>query len=71
MFFLLVVTKVKRLVKRVPEGTSEYQAAWIMDSDEEWEEEDGSGSDISMEADQDLEPIEDVESQVSFIMDAI
>ena len=25
----------RRIVKRVPKGTSEYQAAWIIDSEEE------------------------------------
>ncbi|KAK3578778.1 hypothetical protein CHS0354_035687 [Potamilus streckersoni] len=27
----------KKIVKRVPKGTSEYQAAWICDSEDEWE----------------------------------
>ena len=27
--------KAKKVVKRVPKGTSEYQAAWILNSDDE------------------------------------
>lgn len=65
---LLAVTNVKRKVKKVPRGTSEYQAAWILDSDDECEEPDDSGSDISMKDGPDLEPIEDDESQVSYVM---
>lgn len=37
IFFVFVAAlKAKtKLVKRVPKGTSEYQAAWIVDSEEE------------------------------------
>jgi len=40
-------------VKRIPKGMSEYQAAWIVDSDEEDDEgdhEDGEGDAVSMDA---------------------
>ncbi len=41
----LSVAQVKVVKKKVPKGTSEYQAAWILDSDEEeFEEEDEDGS---------------------------
>jgi len=38
-------------IKRVPKGMSEYQAAWIVDSDEEdgGDEEDGEGDAVSMD----------------------
>ncbi|KAI0084896.1 ribosome biogenesis protein tsr1 [Irpex rosettiformis] len=39
-----------KAVRRVPKGTSEYQAAWIVDgSDEEGEEEGGDGEEVGME----------------------
>ena len=41
-----------KAVRRVPKGTSEYQAAWIVDdSDEEGDEEsgDGEGEEVDME----------------------
>lgn len=35
-FYFVAALKAKtKLVKRVPKGTSEYQAAWIVDSEEE------------------------------------
>jgi len=38
-------------IKRVPKGMSEYQAAWIVDSDEEdgGDDEDGEGDAVSMD----------------------
>lgn len=59
----------KKLVKKVPDGTSDYQAAWILDSDEEWEEkedqdDEDSCSEVSMEDVQDLQPVQDADSQV-------
>jgi pre-rRNA-processing protein TSR1 len=35
--------------KRVPKGTSEYQAAWILDSDEENEDDDDDDDDSETE----------------------
>lgn len=43
--------------RRLPPGTSEYQAAWILDEDSDFEDEEDDGSD-SMP---DLEPIDDVD----------
>ena len=47
-------TTPKRIVKRVPKGTSAYQAAWIVDSDEEYSEEDDD-EDETMACDDDQE----------------
>ena len=33
--FVAELSARRRIVKRVPKGTSEYQAAWIVDSEEE------------------------------------
>lgn len=47
---------VKKTVKRVPKGTSEYQAAWILNSDNEGDEDDESDDqddDIPMEDEDD------------------
>ncbi|XP_077974539.1 pre-rRNA-processing protein TSR1 homolog [Styela clava] len=60
----------KKLVKNVPKGTSEYQAAWILDSDEEWEEknnddeDDLDSDDEIMEEDDELKPTAEEDSQV-------
>ena len=55
----------KKLKKRVPEGTSDYQAAWILDSDEDWEDA-GSDEDYEeQEMEESLEPREEEMSQVS------
>lgn len=52
-FILAELMKPKKTVKKVAEGTSEYQAAWILDSD---------GSEISGdETDEDDEQGEDME----------
>ena len=51
----------KRMRKRVPKGTSEYQAAWILDSDEEWESDEQSEEEDMQE---DFEPREEEMSQV-------
>lgn len=65
------------MVKKVPEGTSAYQAAWILDSDEEWEEEEEEdseeeeGSEMSMDEDRELEPVQDVDSQVRLALDNV
>ncbi|XP_033114667.1 pre-rRNA-processing protein TSR1 homolog [Anneissia japonica] len=49
--------KTKKILRKVPKGTSEYQAAWILDNEEEEEEESGDeGSDeddATMEDDDD------------------
>ena len=45
---LCVLTKkaeTKAVKKKVPKGTSDYQAAWIVDSEEEEEEEDEDDED--------------------------
>ena len=47
-------TTPKRIVKRVPKGTSAYQAAWIVDSEEEYSEEDDD-EDETMACDDDQE----------------
>ncbi|XP_039613134.1 pre-rRNA-processing protein TSR1 homolog [Polypterus senegalus] len=54
----------KKLFKKVPKGTSEYQASWILEEDEEGEEE--SGEDESSEADEQMQYediLEEVDSQ--------
>ena len=56
------IKRTKKLAKKVPEGTSEYQAAWILDSDEEWEDVESEEEDEAME--EELEPREDEVSQV-------
>lgn len=53
-----------KIIKKVPKGTSEYQAAWIVESDEEEDEdddvEDEEGSEESEEEmEEDLEPNEE------------
>lgn len=60
--------QVKKVVKKVPKGTSEYQAAWIMDEeeqDDQGNEEDGESgdddSDEDMEAGEKIEPESDDE----------
>ncbi|KZW00951.1 ribosome biogenesis protein tsr1 [Exidia glandulosa HHB12029] len=56
-----------RRVKRVPKGTSEYQAAWILDDDDEEEDGDGEDGDGDEELGEDEEmedmPIADVEPE--------
>ncbi|CAG8500036.1 8071_t:CDS:10, partial [Paraglomus occultum] len=47
-------TTPKRIVKRVPKGTSAYQAAWIVDSEDEYSEEDDD-EDETMACDDDQE----------------
>lgn len=50
-----------KVKKRVPKGTSAYQAAWIVDSeDEEYSEEEDDDGDMRMEMDDDevVEPAE-------------
>ena len=50
-------TTPKKIVKRVPKGTSSYQAAWIIDSgsdDEDYTDEDG---DVNMTYEKDEELI--------------
>lgn len=51
----------------MPKGTSEYQAAWILDEDEDWKDfSDGSADESDdCEMDEELEPREDEESQVN------
>lgn len=49
--------KIKKLTKKVPKGTSEYQAAWILDSDNDWSEDD-EGS-CSEDEEDDFKPMED------------
>ena len=61
-----IVRQTKKMKKRVPKGTSEYQAAWILDSDGEWEsgdEEEEGSEEENME--EDFEPKEEELSQVS------
>ncbi|XP_046372243.2 pre-rRNA-processing protein TSR1 homolog isoform X1 [Haliotis rufescens] len=41
----------RKIVKRVPKGTSDYQAAWIIDSDEEEGDDSEEESDEEMDAD--------------------
>jgi len=50
--------QVKVVKKKVPKGTSEYQAAWILDSDEEEIEED-SGEESEAEEDGDSDEGDD------------
>eukprot|EP00057_Strongylocentrotus_purpuratus_P021891 XP_011676365.1 PREDICTED: pre-rRNA-processing protein TSR1 homolog [Strongylocentrotus purpuratus] len=56
--------KPERIVKRVPKGTSDYQASWIVESDEEEEEDEDEESDDDDEEDGDamLPEAEDAES---------
>ena len=42
-----------KVVKRVPKGTSEYQAAWIMDEDQKAEKEEKKQEDVEEEDDDD------------------
>lgn len=42
-------------VKRVPKGTSAYQAAWIVDEDDEGDEQDGESSHSDDDLDGDFE----------------
>ena len=41
--------KEKKVVKRVPKGTSEYQAAWIINSDDEGDNDDDDEDDYDNE----------------------
>ena len=43
LYFLAAYHATKKVVHRVPKGTSEYQAAWIVESDQEDEDEDEVG----------------------------
>ena len=45
ILLLCVVAREKKALKKVPKGTSDYQAAWIIaeQEEEEEEEEDGDG----------------------------
>nr|XP_002126030.1 pre-rRNA-processing protein TSR1 homolog [Ciona intestinalis] len=54
------VGETRKLVKKVPRGTSDYQAAWILDSDEDWRE----GSSDEEEQDQVMQPLDDEGSQL-------
>jgi hypothetical protein len=36
----------KKIRKKVPKGTSSYQAAWFLDSDEEGEEKEGDSAEM-------------------------
>lgn len=45
----------EKRVKRVPKGTSAYQAAWIVDDDEESEDDEEISEDGDMESEPDLD----------------
>lgn len=53
-----------KAVRRIPKGMSEYQAAWIVDEDEDDEEEDGEkkegGDEVEMDVMQEEEEMEDM-----------
>ena len=53
-----------KAVRRVPKGTSEYQAAWIIDESDEDDEganEDGEGGEVEMEEVEEMEELPMVE----------
>lgn len=58
----------KKLKKKVPRGTSDYQASWILDEGKDWEdvsdedEEDQSDEDQDME--EEFQPCDEESSQV-------
>uniref|UniRef100_H2YCV5 Pre-rRNA-processing protein TSR1 homolog n=1 Tax=Ciona savignyi TaxID=51511 RepID=H2YCV5_CIOSA len=54
----------RKVKKKVPRGTSEYQAAWILDSDEDWREGSSEEEEEEMQS-----PPHDGGSQVSTQMD--
>ncbi|XP_076817097.1 pre-rRNA-processing protein TSR1 homolog [Clavelina lepadiformis] len=63
----IVAESKTKVVKKVPKGTSDYQAAWILDNDEDWREgsEKASEDDESdVDMDDDLHPREEEASQV-------
>nr|CAB3267310.1 pre-rRNA-processing protein TSR1 homolog [Phallusia mammillata] len=53
----------KKLQKRVPKGTSDYQASWILDENEDWEE--ASGSEIDEDAFEDREEFQPCDEELS------
>lgn len=54
-----------KIVKRIPKGMSEYQAAWIVDETDEEDGEDGDGSDREMREQED----EEQEEMVDLVID--
>ena len=61
--------KEKKVVKRVPKGTSEYQAAWIINSDDESDDEDDECEDDDDDYDNELrkEIAQNIDSDQSMV----
>lgn len=60
----------KSKIKRVPRGTSAYQAAWIFDDaddEDEGEDNEDQDGDAEMEADHEREPVADVSEEEDLV----